>query len=71
MGRYLVAAGLGLVLLGAIVWILEKAGFRLGRLPGDIAIQRDGFSLMIPIGTMVLASLVFSALLWLVGMFRR
>lgn len=66
MGRWLVIAGLLLVVLGiAWPWI-TKLG--LGRLPGDIRIERDGFGFYFPITTSLIVSLVISLLIWL---FRR
>ena len=41
--------------------------FGLGRLPGDIVIDRGGFLLYLPITTAVLVSLLLSLVLWLVG----
>ena len=38
--------------------------FGLGRLPGDIVIERENFRLYIPIGTSILISVVLSLLLW-------
>jgi hypothetical protein len=62
MSRWLIIAGLTLVVLG-IAWpYLGKLG--LGRLPGDIRIDRDGFTLYLPITTSIIVSLVLSLLLW-------
>ena len=60
-----VLIGLGLVLIAAgLVWpVLSKLG--LGRLPGDVVIQRDGFSVYVPIATSILVSIVISLVLWL------
>jgi hypothetical protein len=63
MSRWLILTGLALVVLG-IAWpYLGKLG--LGRLPGDIRIERDGFTLYLPITTSIVVSLVLSLLLWL------
>ena len=59
-GVVLVAAGLLLQLSGKIPW--------LGRLPGDIRIEREHFSFYFPITTSILLSVVLSLLFWL---FRR
>jgi len=58
---------LGVVLLAAgLLWPwLQQAG--IGRLPGDILIERDGVSLYLPITTSILVSVVISVLLWLIG----
>ena len=63
MSRFLIIIGLVLVILG-IAWpYLGKLG--LGRLPGDIRIERDGFTLYLPITTSIIVSLVLSLILWL------
>jgi hypothetical protein len=53
----------------AVVGLLAFASIRfgLGRLPGDIVIDRDGFVLYLPITTSVLVSLSLSLILWLVS----
>ena len=63
ISRLLIAVGLVSVALGLAWPWLGKMG--LGRLPGDIAIERDGFSLYLPITTSLLISAVLSLLLWL------
>ena len=58
---------LGIVLVAAVLlWpVLQKTG--IGRLPGDILIERDGFTLYLPITTSILVSIAISVLLWLIG----
>jgi len=56
----LVLLGIGLVILG--LWVWGKLPF-LGRLPGDIRIERDGLVIYIPLASMLLLSLVLSLLL--------
>jgi hypothetical protein len=66
MGRWLILAGIALVVVG-IAWPwLAKLG--LGRLPGDITIEREGFGFYFPLVTCLIVSLAISVLLWL---FRR
>jgi len=57
---------LGVVLLGfgLLLLVSPKIPF-LGRLPGDIYIQKKNFSFYFPIATSVLISLVLSFILWL------
>jgi hypothetical protein len=63
MQRLLIVLGVALLLAG-IAWpFLSRIG--LGRLPGDIAIQRGNTSFYFPILTCILISIVFSALMWL------
>jgi hypothetical protein len=66
MSRGLILAGLVLVALG-IAWPwLVKLG--LGRLPGDIHVERDGFHFYFPLTTGIVISLVLTVIFWI---FRR
>ena len=63
MKVWLVILGVALVFLGlAWPWI-EKLG--LGRLPGDLRIEREGFSFYFPLTTSIIVSIVVSLLIWL------
>lgn len=63
MQRILVIAGIVLVAAGILwPWLVKLP---LGRLPGDIVIDRPGFKLFFPITTMLLVSAVVSIILWL------
>ncbi|WP_460578231.1 DUF2905 domain-containing protein [Hymenobacter coalescens] len=66
LGKLLVLLGLGLAVLGAIIWLGGGSLFSwFGRLPGDIRVERPGFRFYAPIVSMLLISLLLSALLWL------
>ena len=63
MQRLLIGIGLALVLAG-IAWpLLARIG--LGRLPGDIVIQRGSTSFYFPLVTCIIVSIVLTALMWL------
>jgi hypothetical protein len=65
MQRLLIGIGLALVLAG-IAWpLLSRIG--LGRLPGDIMIQRGSTSFYVPLATCIIISIVLSALMWLLN----
>jgi len=65
MQRLLIGIGLVLVLAG-IAWpLLSRIG--LGRLPGDIMIQRGSTSFYFPLVTCIVISVVLSALMWLLN----
>lgn len=67
MGKYLLLAGLILIIAGAAVWFLEnKAGGWFGNLPGDIRIVKDNFRFYAPLTSMLLISIVISLLIWLI-----
>jgi hypothetical protein len=62
MQKTLIIIGIGIVLMGVLWPWLSK--LPLGRLPGDILIDRPGLKIYIPITTMILVSVVVSAILW-------
>ncbi|BET58767.1 MULTISPECIES: DUF2905 domain-containing protein [Geobacter] len=57
MGLVIAAVGVLLTVAGKIPWI--------GRLPGDIYVKRDNFTVYFPLATSILISLVLSLILWL------
>ncbi len=63
MNKMLVAIGITILAIGLLWPVISKMPF--GRLPGDIAIKKEGFHLYIPITTMIVVSLVISVVLWL------
>ena len=63
MSRFLIVLGLLIVALGVLWPILTRLG--LGRLPGDIVIQRGNFSFYFPLATCILVSVLLSVVLWL------
>lgn len=60
LGRTVLVMGAVLVLVGAALIVGEKLG--LGRLPGDLVIERKGFRLSFPIATSILLSVVLTLL---------
>jgi Protein of unknown function (DUF2905) len=65
MSRTLIVIGLAIAAVGLLWPWITKLG--LGRLPGDIYIQRDGFTFYAPITTGILISLALSLILWLLS----
>ncbi len=63
MKKALIIAGILLVLAGLLWPWLAK--LPIGRLPGDIVIDRPDFKIYIPITTMILISIVVSLIMWL------
>jgi hypothetical protein len=63
IGKVLLGLGAVLVAVGLLLIGLERLGVRSWRLPGDIAIQRDGYSFYFPLGTSILISIVLTLLL--------
>ncbi len=67
MSRWLITVGVILILLGVLWPWLSKLG--LGRLPGDIVVERDNFRFYFPITTSILISILLSVLFWF--LFRK
>jgi hypothetical protein len=66
MAKWLITIGIVLVALGLLWPLLAKLG--LGSLPGDIKMERKGFTFYFPLTTSIIVSLVISLILWI---FRR
>jgi hypothetical protein len=62
MARFLIVLGLAILLVGLLWPYLSKLG--LGRLPGDIVIERENVTLYVPLATCLLLSLVLSLIFW-------
>ena len=67
LGKTLIVAGLLLVAVRLFMTFGGKLNF-IGKLPGDIRIERDNFSFFFPLGTCLLVSLLLSLIFWI---FRR
>lgn len=67
LGRLLVVMGAVIVLIGLALWSGFGAGW-LGRLPGDIRIERNGSGFYFPIVTCIIVSILLSLIL---SFFRR
>jgi hypothetical protein len=65
MSRMLIAIGMVLVVAGLLWPWLARLG--LGRLPGDIVIQREGFTFYAPIATGLIIGIVLSLTFWLIS----
>jgi len=63
LGKWIGIVGLALLVLGGGLWLLGRAGLPLGRLPGDLHLERGGLSCYVPMTTMILVSLVLTVLL--------
>ncbi|TMA24051.1 MAG: DUF2905 domain-containing protein [Deltaproteobacteria bacterium] len=65
VGRTLIVLGMVIVALGVLLYAFPS--LPLGRLPGDIRIERPGVRIYLPITTCLAASLILSAVFWLVS----
>jgi hypothetical protein len=62
IGKLMMVLGAALLLLGGLLWLLSKVPF-LGNLPGDLRIERPGFTCLIPLASSIILSIVFTILL--------
>lgn len=69
IGRFLVIAGVVIFALGIILMLSGKISW-LGRLPGDIIIQRKNFTFYFPLATSILISLLLTLIFWIFGRMR-
>jgi hypothetical protein len=65
MQKWLIASGVLFVLAGLLWPYLSQIG--LGRLPGDIVIERDNVHFYFPIVTCLIISLALSIVVWLIN----
>jgi hypothetical protein len=65
MARFLIVLGLAILVAGLLWPFLSRIG--LGRLPGDIVIERENMTFYFPLMTCLLLSAVFSLVFWIVN----
>jgi hypothetical protein len=78
LGKVFIGIGLAVTVVGVLVLLADRVpglshlfGW-IGKLPGDISIKRDNFSLFFPLGTSILLSVLLSLVLYLLSwIFRR
>jgi len=69
MAKAIILIGAVLVAVGLLMLLFQKTTF-LGKLPGDILIKRENFTLYFPLTTGIIISIVISLILYLLGKFR-
>lgn len=62
-GKYLVILGIALVAIGIIVYFFHDKLHWIGRLPGDIRVEKENFRFYFPITTMILLSIILTVIL--------
>ena len=65
LGKMLVLAGLGIVVLGLVIWFFGNKLHWFGNLPGDVRIEKKNVKIFAPFTTMLLLSVILSLVLWL------
>jgi len=63
---------IGLLITGiGVVWLIAPSIPLLGKLPGDIRIERESFNFYFPLTTCILLSLLLTGIMWLVRYFSQ
>jgi len=65
-GKYIIIAGVIIVLLGVLIYFFHDRLNWIGRLPGDIRIEKENFRFYFPITTMIVFSLVITIIIQLI-----
>lgn len=68
-GKYIILIGAGIMVLGIILYFFHDRLHWIGRLPGDIRIEKENFRFYFPLTTMILFSILISVILRIVRKF--
>jgi len=69
IGKWLIAIGVALAVMGGLMLVLGKLG--LFRLPGDLQFGGKNWRVYFPIASCIIISIVLTLILWLINYFRR
>ena len=59
-GRWMIVIGLGIAAIGVLMVVLSRMGIPIGRLPGDLRLQGENVTCLIPMASMILISLLLT-----------
>ena len=59
-GRWMIVIGLGIAAIGVLMVVLSRMGLPIGRLPGDLRLQGENVTCLIPMASMILISLLLT-----------
>jgi len=68
-GKWIIGIGVIIILIGFVIYFFHDKLNWIGRLPGDIRIERENFKFYFPITTMILLSLFGTLIIWLIRKF--
>lgn len=68
-GKYIIIIGAAIIIIGLLIYFFHDKLTWIGRLPGDIRIEKENFRFYFPITTMILLSILVSAILWIIRKF--
>jgi len=64
IGKMLIFIGLIIIIIGFLITVLGRLG--LGRLPGDIIIQKKNFTFIFPLASSIVISIILTILMWII-----
>jgi uncharacterized membrane protein len=68
-GKYIVLIGLGVIIIGALIYFFYDKLHWIGRLPGDIRFEKENFRFYFPISTMIIFSILLTVIIRVVRRF--
>jgi uncharacterized membrane protein len=68
-GKWIIAIGIFIVAVGVIVYFFHNRLHWIGRLPGDIRIEKENFKFYFPVATMIIFSLILTLIIQVIKRF--
>lgn len=68
-GKYIVLIGLGVIIVGGLIYFFHDKLHWIGRLPGDIRVERENFRFYFPLATMIIFSIILTVIIRVVRKF--
>jgi hypothetical protein len=65
-GKYVIVTGIIIVIAGVIIYFFSNKLNWIGRLPGDIRIEKENFRFYFPVTTMIIASILVSIIIQII-----
>jgi len=65
-GKYIIVAGVALIIIGLVVYFFHDKLHWMGNLPGDIRVERENFKFYFPITTMIVFSLLITIIVQII-----
>jgi uncharacterized protein (UPF0305 family) len=70
LGKYIILAGIALLVIGILIYFAGNKLHWIGNLPGDIKIEKENFKFYFPITTMIILSALITLIIKLFHLFR-
>jgi hypothetical protein len=71
IGKSLISFGIIIIIIGLVFYFSDKIPFKLGRLPGDILIKKEGFTFYFPLTTTILISAILNIIFLIIKYFIK